>query len=73
MRMYSDYKCESCANLFEKFVERDEDVPCPQCGSSTRRLISPVRCKLDGTSGDFPGAAMKFAKQHEREAQKRSS
>ena len=71
MLIVSDYKCQQCDNLFEKLAERDSDVECPVCKGKTKRLISAVRCKLDGTSGDFPGESIKWARKHERSARTR--
>jgi hypothetical protein len=41
---------------------------CPQCGLVATRIISAVRCKLDPISGDFPGATMKWEREHEKGA-----
>jgi len=71
MLIVSDYKCQDCDNLFEKFAKRDAEVSCPTCGGKTKRLIAAPRCKLDGTSGDFPGEAIKWARKHEKAAQNR--
>jgi len=38
-----------------------------ECGAPAKRMISPIRCKLDHT---FPGEGMKWEKMHEREAKK---
>lgn len=32
-------------------------LACPVCTALAERVISAPRCKLDGTTGDFPGAA----------------
>jgi len=71
MKVLNDYRCE-CSNEFEAFARRDDIVRC-KCGRVAKRIISPVRCQLDGTSGDFPGAAMKWARQHERAAKSGNS
>ena len=51
-------------------------VPCPStgCNEVAERIISPVRSKLDVTSGDYPGATMKWMRQRkERMAQERKA
>ena len=51
------------AHLFEKLTdENNRSVICPHCGELSNRIISPVRCELDGCSGDFPGAAISWVK-----------
>ena len=66
-----DFRCEQ-GHTTEQFVDSDTRViPCDVCGTEAKRIISPVASKLDGTSGDFPGEAIKWAKRHEKAAQKR--
>lgn len=71
MRVLSDYRCSKCNTEFEAFARIEDEVRC-KCGHVGKRLISPVKCSLDGTSGDFPGAAMKWKRDHERAARKGS-
>ena len=68
-RKIFDARCTECNTVFEVFDYLDAPVGC-SCGAVAKRIISPVRCKLDGTSGDFPGAAIKWAREHERAARK---
>jgi hypothetical protein len=52
---------------FERFVDGDMTVSlCPKCDLPSPRVISAPRCKLDGTTGDFPGAAMQWERNRER-------
>ena len=62
-RIY-EFVCTGEENhLFEKYTdENNRSVICPQCGELSNRIISPVRCELDGCSGDFPGASISWAK-----------
>lgn len=64
MRKLNDYRCPK-GHITEHFVEPDAKVRC-NCGLQAHRIISPVKCQLDPTSGDFPGATMKWIKEHER-------
>ena len=51
------------SHTFEKFCDVElKTAVCPKCGELANRIISPVRCELDGCSGDFPGAAISWAK-----------
>lgn len=67
MRQLFDVKCPS-GHLTEVFGKLDADYRCGTCDEPAKRIISPIRCKLEGTSGDFPGEAMKWAKRHEKAA-----
>ena len=62
-----DYRCDSTEEIFERLVERGTDVVFCNCGNPAKRLISPVRCKLDHS---FPGEGIKWAKTHEKEAKR---
>jgi len=57
-------------------VKDGNDInPCPECGLPAARLISTPMVKLDGTSGAFPGEAMKWERKHAeklKQEQKRS-
>jgi PHP family Zn ribbon phosphoesterase len=67
MRKIFDARCSSCDTVFETFDRLDAMVRC-DCGGEAKRIISPVRSLLDGASGDFPGAAIKWTRDHERKA-----
>jgi len=64
-----DFTCPSCGHTHERLVKSDcRTDECPECGSLAERIISPVRCKLDGTDPSFPGAYDKWARDHEKRA-----
>ena len=65
LRIY-DYRCESTGTVFEKMNRNRDDITC-NCGAVAKRLISPIKCKLDNS---YPGYAMKGAKDHEKGAGK---
>ena len=59
-----DYRCEA-GHVAEQMVRDPADIlPCPECGEPSKRIITPIRCKLDHS---FPGEALKWAKKHEDE------
>ena len=62
MRKIFDVRCRDCGEVHEEFGYLDDTFRCGSCGGEAKRIISPVQCQLEGTSGDFPGAAMKWAK-----------
>ena len=48
---------------FDKMLKIDErhiTLECPECGATANTTISAVRCKLDGTNPDYPGAYFKW-------------
>lgn len=66
MKLIFDFKCSN-DHVTEGFVERDiHSIVCGHCGETANRIISPVQSVLNATSGDFPGATMKWAKNRER-------
>ena len=69
MRKMWDFRCTGCDDVKELLVRNDDPAPsCTKCGAETKRMLAAPRCKLEGISGDFPGAAIKWARDHERAA-----
>ena len=70
--MIFDYRCNSCAKTFERFVSslHKDNVVCPDCGVKATRLISPPNFKLDGCDPSFPTAWDRWAKIHEKEGRR---
>jgi putative FmdB family regulatory protein len=67
-RMY-DFTCSHCGHTHERYADENSHTdPCPQCDRDADRIISPVRCKLDGTDPGFPDAYDKWARDHEKQA-----
>lgn len=64
-RKIFDARCETCETVFETFDYLEAAVRC-SCGGDAKRIISPVRTHLEGVSGDFPGAAIKWERDHAR-------
>lgn len=62
-----DYKCEN-GHVHEMFMRPADTqaVYCPTCEQPMTRQLSAPRCALDGVSGHFPGAAMKWERAHEK-------
>jgi hypothetical protein len=64
-----DFKCPS-GHIFEANTASSvRTVPCKDCASPAERQISTPLVKLPFT-GDYPGAALKWARYHEQGAQK---
>lgn len=66
IRVY-DFRCTN-GHLFEAFVDDKSTVSRCGCGADAKRIISPVTSLLDGSDPGFPGAAMKWEREHERSA-----
>jgi Zn finger protein HypA/HybF involved in hydrogenase expression len=62
MRKIFDVRCTACNHVQEEFGYFDDAFRCGECGGVSKRIISPVKCELEGVSGDFPGAAIKWAR-----------
>jgi hypothetical protein len=75
MRRFFDFKCDN-DHVHEAYVESELRInPCPECGLPAARLISTPMVKLEGTSGAFPGEAMKWERKRAeklKQEQKRS-
>lgn len=69
MKLY-DFKCPQ-GHITEELVGPDTSIEC-KCGERAQRIMSPIRCKLEGVSGAFPSAAMKWTRAHEKGAKVRS-
>ena len=68
MRLIFDFKCPS-GHTTESLVDTGVfEAPCKTCTETAARQISAPKAMLDGTSGHFPGAADKWARQHEKGA-----
>lgn len=50
-----DFTCTN-GHAEEVFTRYDSSHTCSVCGQPAQRVLSSPRFKLDGTSGDFPGA-----------------
>lgn len=46
-----DFKCRSCATVFEVTRAATDDSPicCPECGGETKRVFSPVGVHFKGS------------------------
>ena len=56
-----DFLCSN-GHIFEGFVYDNCTHNRCGCGADAKRIPSAPSFHLDGTTGDFPGAAMKWAK-----------
>jgi hypothetical protein len=55
-----DYACPK-GHITEHFTSSmEEEITCPECGLLSSRQISTPFVKLEGCTGDFPGAHRKW-------------
>lgn len=65
-RMF-EFVCDE-GHISEALIDSEvREIPCRVCGSVASRIMSAVRCELEGITGDFPGAYAKWNNKH-REA-----
>ena len=67
MKIMADFACEQCG-IFERYVDAGtHDITC-DCGCSATRLMGAPTVKLEGITGDFPGAHDRWARIREENA-----
>lgn len=60
-----DFRCTN-GHLFEEFVSESITTSRCGCGANATVVLSATKTYLDGSSGDFPGAHMRWVRDHER-------
>lgn len=66
MRRLFDFKCNE-GHITESLQPVDKtEIMCSKCNAVAKRIISPVRSKLEGISGAFPTAYDKWGQVHEQ-------
>ena len=69
MRIMIEFKCED-GHVNERFVDSSTThILCLDCDKIARRIVSPVRSKLDPISGDFMGATRQWHKNRQQKLQ----
>lgn len=68
MKRLFDFYCHDCGEMFEKLVDTNQKKVECYCGAMADRQVSMPRVALDGISGDFPGAADRWANIREQRA-----
>lgn len=70
MKIMRDFKCQVCHKVTERFIDSEVmEISC-ECGGEARKVIGLPTVKLEGISGDFPGAYHKWADVREKRARK---
>jgi hypothetical protein len=67
--MLFDFKCP-LGHVFERNVQSSvKELACPECEAPANRIISAPSLKIP-FNGDYPGAAYKWARYHEKQSKK---
>lgn len=64
MKKIFQFKCTECEEVFDEYTKYKQETTCPYCQSKADKIISAPRVKLEGITGAFPGAAMKWERMH---------
>jgi NMD protein affecting ribosome stability and mRNA decay len=67
--MLFDFRCPSNHTFEANVASSVRQALCPDCSQIAERLISAPLLKIPGF-GDYPGAALKWARTHEKEAKR---
>jgi hypothetical protein len=64
-----DFRCDN-GHVTEKFVESTVTTSRCGCGADSTRMVSAPSFHLNGADGSFPGAHMKWVREHEKAGSK---
>ena len=67
MRLMRDFVCD-CGKVIEKLVDSNQKLVDCECGLQAKVTIGTPTVKLEGITGDFPGAHDKWARVREQNA-----
>jgi hypothetical protein len=64
-----DFRCDN-GHVTEEFVESTVTASRCGCGANSTRMVSAPSFHLNGADGSFPGAHMKWVREHEKAGSK---
>ena len=64
-----DFKCDN-GHITEEFVKKDVTTSRCGCGANSTRMVSAPSFQLNGADASWPGAHMKWVKEHEKAGKK---
>ena len=68
-----DFRCTN-GHVTEELVKADvTESRCKICNAVSTRMVSAPSFHLNGSDGSFPGAHMKWVKEHEKAGKKKTS
>ena len=53
--------------VVSSYQDRKNEVACENCSEQANLILTAPQVVLEGVSGDFPGAAMKWDRKHKRQ------
>ena len=62
MRQLHDFECQDCGEILEKLVDANTRAAECLCGGKAIRMMSMPTVRLEGITGDFPGASDRWAR-----------
>lgn len=69
MRVMNDFCCGGCGAVTEKLIDIEvKTIECPECGDNATLLKAMPTVRLEGVTGQFPGAADRWARIREDNA-----
>ena len=68
MKLLRDFKCPTCEDDSERYIDSETKQVVCKCGGYAYRIIGMPRVALDGTDPSFPGAYSKWATLRENNA-----
>ena len=68
-----DFRCPN-GHVHEEFVKAEvTESRCKTCGAVSTRMVSAPSFDLNGSDGSFPGAHMKWVREHEKAGKNKTS
>jgi hypothetical protein len=68
-----DFRCPN-GHVHEEFVKAEvTESRCKTCGAVSTRMVSAPSFHLNGSDGSFPGAHMKWVREHEKAGKNKTS
>ena len=68
-----DFRCPN-GHVHEEFVKAEvTESRCKTCGAVSTRIVSAPSFHLNGSDGTFPGAHMKWVREHEKAGKNKTS
>ena len=68
-----DFRCPN-GHVHEEFVKAEvAESRCKTCDAVSTRMVSALSFHLNGSNGTFPGAHMKWVREHEKAGKNKTS
>lgn len=71
MRVINDYKCSN-GHVREHYLDAEVETTLCSCGAAAYKVMAAPKALLNGTDSGFPGANMRWVREHERRGNPRT-